>query len=101
MRIECKKDADTLTVILCGDLDTNTAPVLMSTLEENLEGIASLVLDLTGVNYLSSAGIRTILRAESSMKTVSGSLKIVGVQPAVYKVFEITMLIDILDITQA
>jgi len=101
MNIECKKEANTLTVVLSGDLDTNTAPVLTSMLEESLDGITSLVLDFTGVNYLSSAGIRAILRAENSMNAVSGSLKLIGVQPAVYKVLEITMLNDSLDITQA
>jgi len=101
MNIEYKKDGNTLTVILSGDLDTNTAPVLTSALEECLEGITSLILDLTGVGYLSSAGIRAILRAENSMNAVSGSLQLVGVQPAVYKVLEITMLSDSLDITQA
>ena len=87
MEIQKKLDGTTLTVTVTGHIDTVTAPQLEAELA--LDAADALVFDITGVSYVSSAGLRVFL---SSYKTMAkkGGMTIVGAQPAVLDVFKIT-----------
>ena len=95
MTIEIKKNAKELTIEIVGRLDTITAPVLEKTIGENTEGIQSLVLDLKGLEYISSAGLRVLLGAQKKMQKV-GSMKLTSVCESVMEVLEMTGFADIL-----
>ena len=97
MTIEIKKQSDELTIEVAGRLDTITAPVLEKTVGENISGIASLVLDFKGLEYISSAGLRVLLGAQKKMQR-SGSMKLTGVCEDVMEVLEMTGFADILTI---
>ena len=56
-----------LTVVLEGRLDTFTAPDLEKELGESLDGIKDVVLDLKGLEYISSAGLRVLLSTQKKM----------------------------------
>lgn len=86
-----------LTVKLEGRLDTSTAPQLDAELNGNLDGVTELVLDMTDLVYLSSAGLRSILAAQKRMNR-QGSMTVRGVCPAIMEVFEMTGFVDILTI---
>ncbi len=86
-----------LTLALKGRLDTTTAPELDDVLKENLDGIKELVLDLEGLEYLSSAGLRVILSAQKRMNKV-GEMKLRNVNETIMDIFEITGFVDILTI---
>ena len=66
MEIKATKNGDALEVALSGRLDTNTSPDLESYLRENLEGVASLAIDLADTQYVSSAGLRVFAHKELS-----------------------------------
>lgn len=91
--IEQKK----LTVALQGRLDTTTAPELEKELEVSLAEVNELVFDFKELEYISSAGLRVILKAQKLMKN-KGSMKLVGVNDMIMEVFEITGFVDILTI---
>ena len=55
------------TVALTGRLDTVTAPQLETVLDGILPNTESLVLDLCGLEYISSAGLRLLLKAQKVM----------------------------------
>ena len=97
MTIDIKKNAKEITIEVVGRLDTITAPVLEKTIAENVGSIRSLVLDFTGLEYISSAGLRVLLGAQKKMKS-GGSMKITGVCEEVMEVFEMTGFADILTI---
>lgn len=84
-------DSSTPTVVLVGRLDTDTAPQLDDALLELLDepDIARLVFDVSGLDYLSSAGIRCFIRARKAIEPNGGKVAIVNPQPAVRKVLEI------------
>ena len=63
MEIKATENGDALEVALSGRLDTNTSPDLEGYLRENLEGVASLAIDLADTQYVSSAGLRVFLFA--------------------------------------
>jgi anti-anti-sigma factor len=80
-----------LTIALAGRLDTHTAPELEKTLDGVLakKDIARLVFELSQLQYLSSAGIRSFIRARKAIEPGGGKVAIVNPQPAVQKVLEI------------
>mgnify|MGYP003299907637 FL=1 len=95
MTIEIKKNTEETIIEIVGRLDTITAPVLDKTINEDIEDTKNLVLDLKGMEYISSAGLRVILGAQKKMQKV-GSMKLVNVRDTVMDVFEMTGFADIL-----
>jgi anti-anti-sigma factor len=81
----------TPTLKLEGRLDTDTAPELDAALNKVLgrAGIKRLVFDLSGLDYLSSAGIRCFVRARKAIEPGGGTVAIVNPQPGVRKVLDI------------
>ena len=97
MTIEIKKNMDELVLEITGRVDTITAPTLDKTINENLANVKSLILDLKGLEYISSAGLRVLLGAQRKMSQI-GSMKIKNVCELVMEVFEMTGFADILSI---
>ena len=96
--MEIKKTADGAKTVISvtGRVDTTTAPELETGLA--LDGSEALMLDLSGVPYMSSAGLRCLLAAQKRMMAGGGSMTIVGIQPAVKEVLDITGMSGILAI---
>ena len=97
LNIQKTLEEKTLTVALSGRLDTTTAPELEKSLQESLEGVGELVLDMTGLEYISSAGLRVLLSAQKTMMK-RGGMKVTNVCEAVMEVFEVTGFLDILTV---
>ena len=88
MDIAKKTEGGRTVISVTGRVDTTTAPELDAGLK--LEGTETLTLDLSGVPYMSSAGLRCLLVAQKKMMAGGGSLTIAGLQPAVREVLDIT-----------
>ena len=97
MTVEKKIENGNVTLTVSGRLDTTTAPELEKTLDSVLEGTKELVFDMTGLEYISSAGLRVILKAQKAMNA-QGSMKLNGVNDSIMEVFDITGFLDILTI---
>ncbi|MBR3393049.1 MAG: STAS domain-containing protein [Firmicutes bacterium] len=97
MRIEKNREGEKLNLAVIGRLDTTTAPELEQELKESLEGVKELILDLAGLEYISSAGLRVLLAAQRRMNK-QGSMKLVNVNELVMEVFEVTGFSTILTI---
>ena len=97
MTIEIKRNAEATTIELVGRLDTTTAPALDKTINDDLGETKNLIINLKGLEYISSAGLRVILGAQKKMQKV-GAMKVTNVCEAVMEVFEITGFADILTI---
>ena len=95
MTIEIKKNATETIIEIVGRLDTITAPALDKTINEDIAGTENLVLDVKGMEYISSAGLRVLLGAQKKMQKI-GSMKLIGVCEEVMEVFEMTGFADIL-----
>jgi anti-anti-sigma factor len=88
--------AFTKTVSLEGRLDNETAPQLDQKLDEILSSpMKVLVFDLKGLDYISSAGIRSIFKAQKAMKARSGEAVVVNPQATVRKVFDIVKAVNL------
>lgn len=97
MTIEKKIENENVTLTISGRLDTTTAPELEKTLDNVLDGTKELVFDMTNLEYISSAGLRVILKAQKAMNA-QGSMKLIGVNDSIMEVFDITGFLDILTI---
>ena len=88
--------AFTKTVSLEGRLDNETAPELDQKLDDVLSSpMKVLIFDLKGLEYISSAGIRSIFKAQKTMKVRSGEAVVVHPQPTVQKVFDIVKAVNL------
>ncbi len=97
MNIIKNSDGEKLTLVISGRIDTNTSPMLEAELKQSVGGIKELVFDFSGVEYISSAGLRVLLAAQKVMNR-QGNMKLTGVRDDVMEVFEITGFSDILTI---
>ena len=97
MTINKVKNGSELILELEGRLDTTTAPQLDAELNAAIEGVTSLVFDLKGLSYLSSAGLRILLSTQKKMN-VQGSMVIRNVNETIAEIFSITGFTDILNI---
>ncbi len=75
------------TLAIDGWLDTQTAPELGAALDELGGDVESLTLDLTKLEYVSSAGVRQIVAA---YKKMGGNLVVANVSPEVKEVLRLT-----------
>ena len=82
---------------IIGRLDTTTAPELEAAIDGCVADTKELVLDCSALEYVSSAGLRVILKAQKMMNA-QGSMKLVGVNETIMEVFDITGFADILTI---
>ena len=97
MTIEKKLNGEMATLVVAGRLDTQTAPDLEKEVDNVVAGIKELVFDMTALEYVSSAGLRVILKAQKIMNA-KGSMKLTGVNDSIMEVFDITGFLDILTI---
>ena len=97
MQIKYTKDESKLIVAPEGRIDTLSAPEFEKKLGDLLGGVSELVMDMTNVDYVSSAGLRVILKVQKVMFH-QGKMKLISVNESVMEVFEITGFSDILAI---
>ena len=89
MKITKKQDGSALVIALEGRLDTTTAPELEAELKTCLDGITDLTLDLTNLDYISSAGLRVLLIMYKALDDKS-QFKLVGTTDSVKEIMEVT-----------
>ena len=97
MTINIERELGLVTLRITGRLDTTTSPNLDSVINELPEDTKELVFDMSGVEYISSAGIRVLLRAYKKMNFNQGKTRIENFNDIVREVFEMTGLLQMLE----
>lgn len=94
-----KTENEKMHISLTGRLDTVTAPGFEKELEQLLPEIKELTLDFAELEYISSAGLRTVLNAVQYMeKHAYPKVKIRHANYNILETFEITGFSEMLDI---
>lgn len=97
MEIKNERDGSKMTVSVMGRLDTISASVMQSKLDELLDdSIKEFVLDMAECDYVASSGLRVILGAQKTMNSLGGTMVVRNVIGDVMEVFEMTGFADIL-----
>ena len=97
MSMDMRQEGKKLIVSLNGRLDTNTTPQVEEKLNTMISGITELVFDFSGLSYISSVGLRALLKAEKVLNG-HGKMIIKGANDDIIEIFELTGLIDVLNI---
>ena len=97
MTINVERDFELVTLEITGRLDTTTAPNLETVINELYDDTKELIFDMSGVEYISSAGIRVLLRAYKKMNSAHRKIRIEKVNDMVREVFEMTGLLEMLE----
>jgi len=102
MNLASKRFADTVVLAPVGHIDHVTAEAFKTALGPHLALCAAgrdrLVLDLAGVEYISSVGLRVLLLASKQAKGQGGALVVAGLQPVVREIFEISRFTLVLNV---
>ncbi len=77
-------------VTFAGSIDSRTAPEAQAAVEPLLAEFTVLVLDLTGVAYMSSAGLRVLLLIHRHLAARSGKAVLVGLSPQLADTMQVT-----------
>ena len=97
MTINVERDYELVVLEITGRLDTTTAPNLDTVINELSEDTKELVLDMGGLEYISSAGIRVVLSAYKKMMSNKGIMRITKANEMVRDVFEMTGLLEMIE----
>ena len=90
MKADIQVNGTNMTIAIEGRLDTLTAPELQAELANyKLGELTEIVLDMSKLEYISSAGLRVLLQAFRSMK-MGGVMRIINANEVTRKVFEVT-----------
>jgi anti-anti-sigma factor len=94
MELAAKRFADTVALFPAGRIDHATAEGFKAALRPHLAACAAgrdrVVLDLAGVEYISSVGLRVLILASKQAKAQGGALAVTDLQPVVREIFEIS-----------
>ena len=91
------RNGDQLIYTLSGRLDTAAAPQLEEDIRSSVESANDLVLDITDIEYISSAGLRVLLSAQKTMNQ-KGGMVVKGANSSIKEIFDITGFSNLLHI---
>ena len=83
-----------------GRIDQATSPALEAALSPlwGKPDVAALILDFTGVEYISSVGLRVLMIAAKQMRSRHARIAIAGLQPVVAEIFAISRFDKVLEV---
>jgi anti-sigma B factor antagonist len=94
MKLTSHTYADTLVIRPAGRLDHDNCEDFRSGLQPHLEGGArdgrGIVLDLSGLEYISSAGLRCFMLAAREARNQGGKVVLAALRPVVSEIFQIS-----------
>ena len=103
MDLSPRRFADVVVVSPVGRIDQSSADQFQDALAPYLESCAAgrdrLILDLSDLQYISSAGLRVLMLAAKRSKAQNGTLLLTSLQPLVREIFEISRFTMVFDIT--
>jgi anti-sigma B factor antagonist len=94
MEIDIKTQADITIVELDGDIDANTAPNVQEKVLPAVETSGKILLNMTKVPYMSSAGLRTLLSLYRQVSAKDGKLVLIGLSEEIKDTMSITGFLD-------
>jgi anti-anti-sigma factor len=90
MEITRNQNGEVTVLGLAGRLDAQSAGEAEAAFNQALdEGCQQVLVDMSGVEYISSAGLRVLLSTAKKLSASGGKLVLAGLKPYVQEVFEV------------
>jgi len=97
MTIDTEKVGQSTAVLtLNGRLDTANAPLLERKIRQWENEITELILDFSGLEYISSMGLRVLLQAKKTLKAENCNLTIKNMRDSIREIFEMTGFLNLM-----
>jgi anti-anti-sigma factor len=97
MTITEERSGEVSVLGLAGRLDSEGSQMLLGKITQVVDGGArNLLLDLSAVTYVSSAGLRTVVMAAKRLANSGGKLVLAGMNTQIQRIFEISGLTSVL-----
>lgn len=90
MEINVKSRGQVTVVEVAGDIDSNTAPQAQERILPLVQPAAKLLLDMSGVEYMSSAGLRMLLSMYRQVSRQNGGIVLVGLVEEIKDTMSVT-----------
>ncbi len=94
IEIDIRSRGGVTVVALTGDLDTSTSRAVRTDVLPRVEPDGKMIMDLSAVSYMSSAGLRFLLSLYRHTANHNGNLALVGVSPEIRDTMEVTGFLD-------
>jgi anti-anti-sigma factor len=99
LRVDVSSTGTEVLLVLSGELDPHTAPALRQRIDETTdESVDVLVLDVSGLRFIDSSGLRVIISAHKEMAARDGHLVLRSPTETTRRLLDITGLTDHIDI---
>ena len=99
LTVEVASQGDEVVLVLVGELDPHTAPILRSSVDDAVsDATTTLVLDVAGLQFIDSSGLRVIISAHKTMDERGGRLVLRAPTDNTRRLLEITGLADHVDL---
>lgn len=87
-----RSDNDSIAILrISGRIDSNNSSLIETEINSVIDsGGNNILADFSGVDYISSSGLRVLLSAHKKIKTLNGNMKLSGLKPFVMSVFTIS-----------
>ena len=91
MELQARRERNAMVILLKGRMDAVTAPEFEKSLSDFIsKGEKTFLLNLNELEYISSAGLRSILATSKKLKDKQGKILFTGVRGPVEEVFKIS-----------
>ena len=91
MNITTQNTDDGILIQVEGRIDTTNYNEFETTINKVLkEDTKQIYLDCSGLNYISSSGLRILLTIQKKMMAIGGKFKLFAMQPAIKEIFDIS-----------
>lgn len=98
MELQTSTEGSFAIIALSGEVDLQHSPKVRKELLKQLDGGKSVVVDLSGVSYIDSSGIASLVEALQHARHKQLHLRLAGIAPTVMQVFKLTRLDSVFSI---
>lgn len=101
MNVNINTENNITKIVIQGRIDSQTSNELQSQIIDNASGLKKVIIDLSGVSFLSSAGLRVLLMLYRQLKANDGKVVLVGLSDDLLDVMSITGFVNFFEITSS
>jgi len=98
MDVSFKRDGTTLVVSIEGEIDHHTSSILKEKIDSRfiMEPVKNMIIDLSGVTFMDSAGIGLIMGRMNRVSSVGGKLSIRNPKPGIIKMLKMSNIYNLI-----
>ena len=85
---------------MAGELSVSTAPDLMKAIEDMPQDICNIDIDMSEIDYISSAGLRILFKAANITEDRNGTMRAIQPNEDILEVFEMTGVNEVLEVVR-